>query len=59
MEGDRHGKGGSWTAWQTPQNEATIQRMRMRMIEHLGNNQFSILKTVSLQIVLFGHRFSS
>lgn len=48
--GDRHGRGGSWTAWQTPHNEATIQRMRMS--EHLGNDQFSILKTdcISLQV---------
>ena len=68
-EGDRHGRGDSWTAWQTPHNEATIQRMRMG--EHLGNDQFSILKTdcffaskfyldmdsplkVSLQLQLFG-----
>ena len=36
------GKGGNWTAWQTPQNEATIQRMRMS--EHLFNDRFSILK---------------
>ena len=33
---------GNWTAWQTPQNEATIQRMRMS--EHLFNDRFSILK---------------